>query len=225
MMLLAIDTATGRAGCALREGNDLLAELSWEAGRNHSRDLAEAVRNLCVLARTPLRAVGAVVVASGPGSFSGLRVGIAYTKGIAFARSIPLAGIPTLDILAFQVSPLSDAVTAVLPAGRGDVYVAGYRGRGDSWHRDSEYQLLTVQEAARRAAGSLLVGEASSAVAAADPGAGMSMAPPLWQLRRPGFLAELGSRYLAAGGADQSQTLEPLYLRRSAAEETRAAGG
>lgn len=226
-MLLAIDTATRQAGCALLDGDGIRAELAWEAGKNHSRDLGKAVREVWALGGAGVADIDSLAVTSGPGSFSGLRVGIAYAKGLALARHIPLVGVPTLDALAFQASALSTDVTAVLSAGRGDVYVARYMGQGENWKLTTAYLLMSLGDTVELAEGSLLVGDASAAVAEAGRSAGitLSVAPVLWQLRRPGFLAELGKRYLDAGGADQRDTLEPLYLRRSAAEETRAAGG
>ncbi|HZU13133.1 MAG TPA: tRNA (adenosine(37)-N6)-threonylcarbamoyltransferase complex dimerization subunit type 1 TsaB [Chloroflexota bacterium] len=226
-MLLALDTATQQAGCAVYGESGVVAELAWQAGRNHSRDLESGVQEILRLARLTFRDLSSVAVASGPGSFSGVRVGIAYAKGLCLARDIPLAGISTLDILGYQASALSASVTAVLSAGRGDVYAARYEGRGESWHRLSDYALLPVHAAAEMASGSLLIGDGARDVADAASGEGLDAreAPALWQWRRPGFLAKLGQSYLDTGGADLRETLEPLYLRRSAAEESRAAGG
>jgi len=227
-MILAIDTSTDQASVALAAGTSVQAECSWIAGRNHSRQLTGVIRHVLAIEDAPVASISAVVVARGPGSFSGVRVGISEAKGIAMALRVPLVGISTLDVIAFQATSCSSDLWAILPAGRDEVSLARYVGGGADWRRMSAYLLLPLQEAARVVGGeALLTGPGAELLAdyAAEFGPRPTALDSAGSLRRAGYLAELGRRYLEAGGHDQLDDLEPLYLRRSAAEEKRAATG
>lgn len=219
-MILAIDTSTDCAGIAILEGEDPILEWSWRAAGNHSIQLQRLLRNALALAPGGLDAVQCLAVASGPGSFNGLRVGISLAKGLAMARNIPLAGISTLDAIGLQASAISSDTLAVIPAGRQEVFAGRYAGRAESWKRIGEFLRLPISEA---------LGPCSPLTKVTGPGANHVGAPtemvlePAWRWPRPSFLAELGRRYFDAGGEDQLHTLEPLYLRLSAAEENRVA--
>jgi tRNA threonylcarbamoyladenosine biosynthesis protein TsaB len=233
-MILALDTSTAQASVALAEGERLLGEWSWTAGGNHSRHLMRLIRELLAVHSVGIARLGAVVVAVGPGSFSGVRVAISAGKGLAMARGVPLVGIGTLDVIGYQASAASPEVWAVLSAGRSGVYLAHYRGQGESWGRVGDYALAALHQAVDRVSGDALVaGEAalrpegraagSLQEEALSRGIRLWVQPPVEGLRRAGYLAELGTRYLERGGGSQLDTIEPLYLRRSAAEEKRAA--
>ncbi len=224
-MILAVDTSTDVAGVALAEAETILAEISWRGRAAHSSLLLPAIERLLFTSGVTAAEIEQLAVAIGPGSFSGLRVGISAVKGLSMALDIPVAGIGTLDVMAWQVSPLSAAVLAVLPAGRGQVYAALYKGQGPEWHPAQPPQILSPDEAVSLADGALLAGEAADEVAGAAEQRGREprIAPGAWNVRRPGFLAELGRLYFQSGQSDQRHQLEPLYLRRSAAEEKRAA--
>lgn len=227
-MILAIDTSTDQASVALAEGDVIRAEWSWTARGNHSRHLTRVIQELLALEEARINSVEAVIVAIGPGSFSGVRVGLSEAKGLAVARRMPLVGISTLDMIAYQASCCSQDVWAVLPAGRGQVYLAHYVGSPGDWRRDTEYTIATMTEAADRTARARFIAGSGAAPLAEElraRGHEPTLAPPAWRLRRAAFLAELGRRYLDAGGHDQVDLVEPLYLRRSAAEEKRAAMG
>jgi len=224
-VILALDTSDGQASVALWRDGVAMAEWSWDTAGNHSRHLHLAVQQMLALLRVSMRDVTALVVAKGPGSFSGLRVGVSFAKGLAMALDVPLAGISTLDVIAFQASAGSDRVWATMPAGRTQVYAAHFEGQGLLWRRGSEYMILSEEDMLTVSAdGGLLAGPAAPTIAgrAALIGEHRDVAPLAWQLRRAAFLAELGKQYFDLGGADESSTLEPLYLRRSSAEEKRA---
>src|SRR3712207_6544644 len=99
-MLLAIDTSDDHSGVAFYDKGSVLAECAWYSGRRHAEQTLPTVELLLRhLDRTP-HDLTAVAVATGPGSWSGLRVGMSLAKGIALAHSLPILGIPTLDIFA-----------------------------------------------------------------------------------------------------------------------------
>lgn len=224
-MILALDTSDGQASVALCRDGLVIAEWSWDTAGSHSRHLHLAVRQMLALVSVSVRDIMALVVARGPGSFSGLRVGVSFAKGLAMALDVPLAGISTLDAIAFQASVGSDSVWATMPAGRTQVYAARFEGQGSMWRRSSEYLIVSEEEMVVLSAdGGLLAGPAGRAIAAraALLGEPRDVAPLALHLRRAAFLAELGKQYFDRGGLDEGSTLEPLYLRRSAAEEKRA---
>lgn len=224
-MILAIDTSSDVAGVALAESETILGEIVWTGRASHSSVLMPSIERLLAAAGLDAGSIHSIAVAMGPGSFSGLRVGISVAKGLAMALDVPLAGIGTLDVIAWQVSPLAGSVMVVQPAGRGQVYAARYIGRQSEWTRVAGPEIQSIETAATATGDAMLAGEAAALVAAArEPGANpLRLDPPGWNLRRPGFLAELGRLYFRSGGPDQRDRLEPLYLRRSAAEEKRAA--
>lgn len=224
-MILAIDTSSDVAGVAIAGAEAVLGEIVWTGRASHSSLLMPSIERLLSAGGVPVSRVDSIAVASGPGSFSGLRVGISAAKGLAMALDIPLAGVATLDVIAWQVSPLASSVIAVLSAGRGQVYGARYVGQGSEWRRVTDPEIRSIESLAAELDGALLAGDAAGTVAAAVPRSEFvpRVTPPAWNLRRPGFLAELGELYFRSGGPDQRDRLEPLYLRRSAAEEKRAA--
>lgn len=133
-LILALETATACASVALtrggRAGGQLLAEYSLMPGRSHSRHLlgmAEAIMQACAVDWGDL---DAVAVSCGPGSFTGLRVGLAAAKGLAFATGKQLVPVPTLDALAAQMPPVDMPVCALLDARKAQVYAALYHPAG-----------------------------------------------------------------------------------------------
>lgn len=225
-MILAIDTATDQASVALSSGNTILAELSWTTRGNHSSHLDRVLPELFRLAAISTGEVTFLVVARGPGSFNGLRVGISLAKGLAFALRRPLVGISSLDVIAWQAAEARRSVWALLPAGRGEMYRGRYYDAGSSWRQVGEHERLPIQHLlAQYEERVLLAGEGSEAVAAelAARSQKVARAVSVRTFRRAGYLAELGKDYFATNGVDQADALEPLYLRRSSAEENRSA--
>lgn len=223
-LILAIDSTTEQAGIAILSAGELLGECCWLARGQHSRQLERALRELLTLTDTNLPSISAIAVASGPGSFNGLRVGISFAKGLAMAVHAPLVGISTLDVIGSQSCGQGEAIWALIPAGRDEVYLGRYAGSAESWRRQGQYDRVQIEKVADEYAPDiLLAGEGASAVATAARSLGKPVRTTSGPdaLRRTGFLAELGRRYFAARGADQIDELQPVYLRRSSAEENR----
>jgi tRNA threonylcarbamoyladenosine biosynthesis protein TsaB len=220
-MLLAVDTSTTRAGVALYDG-DVLAEVVWQAGRDHGRHLMPAIQEtMARLGKTPAD-LTAVAAARGPGSFTGLRVGLAVAQGLSVALGIPLYGIGSLEILAAGV-PAPDRTTgglpvrAVLAAGRGRYATALFRPGPDGYILDADVMGATLETLLR------LVTERCAIVGDLDPegrtrlaalGDHVWVAPPALSVRRPAVLAELGWRMLASGEPPGPDAGEPIYLSR-----------
>ena len=130
MKLLALDSTTDRISLAVLDDGRVIGERTYQGGR-YSESIMPALDGLLAEADVPLRSLDGFAVDTGPGSFTGVRVGIAAAKGIAQALRRPLVGIPALDILARQ--PLWEGtIIAALDAKRGAAYWASYRMRSHS---------------------------------------------------------------------------------------------
>ena len=151
-MLLSIDTSTTQIGVALYDGARVLAEVYWQSGRRHTQELAPLVEDVLRRVGFGAEALQAVGVALGPGSFTGLRIGLAFAKGLAMAQGLPLVGVSTLDVVAAAVSEVSGfpKLAAVLPAGRGRLAVGWYAREGEGWRAEGEAEILTAEELAQR---------------------------------------------------------------------------
>lgn len=217
-MLLAIDTSTRTVGLALYNGVQVLSEMVWTSADHHTVELAPAVAGLLERSGVDVTAIGALAVALGPGSFTGLRIGLALAKGIALVRRLPLLGIPTLDALA-AAQPASDLpIAAVLRAGRGRLAVSWYLPHTQLEPRTPtppKIEVLTPAELSQRIQTPTLVcgelGEDDRRLLARKR-KNVILASPAQSLRRPAFLAELGWQRWQAGESDDPATLAPIYL-------------
>ena len=218
-MLLAIDTSTRQAGIALYDRRrGLLAEQSWFTANRHTEELMPAISALFAIAGGTPGDLAAVAVAIGPGSFTGLRVGLAAAKGLALAQRVPLVGIPTLDITAFPHQPQPIPVIALAQAGRGRIYWAPYAHGPSGWGPQEPYALATIPELANIVTRPIaFAGELSEEdLATLERFAGKSrviVLSPALSLRRAGCLAELALRRLDQGQSDDPALLSPIYLQ------------
>jgi tRNA threonylcarbamoyladenosine biosynthesis protein TsaB len=212
--LLALDTSTALAGAALYDGA-VCGEITWRAGRNHSTELMGQVQNLLQLCRvTPDRLV-AVAVATGPGSYTGLRVGLAAAKGFCLALRIPLIGVCTLDVLADAHAEACIPVRPLLDAGR-HRYATALYSRGDGMMvRVTPVEgkrlpdiLASISER------TLLCGDVSAEMVmkAAPDVSELEVAGPAASLRRAGYLAEIGWRRYQEGDVESPAEVTAIYL-------------
>ncbi len=215
-MLVAIDTSTDTASLALHDGFRVRVEHTWESPRRHTVELLP--RLVAALEQLALGAkhISGVAVARGPGSFTGLRVGMAMAKGLALSRGLPLVGVPTLDVIAAAQGKSRRTLCAVLQAGRGRICVALYRWRNGMWHAREEPRLTTWQKLTQEIISpTLLCGEVNpagaEALAAIDDL--VVILPAAARLRRAGFLAEAAWQRLNRGEIDDPATLTPIYLQ------------
>ncbi len=127
MLILAVDTATDRVGCALGDGDGVIAEQHVRAPRRHAELLAPQIRAVTEQAGVTLDRVGVVAVDVGPGLFTGLRVGLATATTLAGALGVPMVGITSLDLLAHAAHLTDRLVVAAVDARRGEVFAGFYR--------------------------------------------------------------------------------------------------
>ncbi|MEK7411405.1 MAG: tRNA (adenosine(37)-N6)-threonylcarbamoyltransferase complex dimerization subunit type 1 TsaB [Actinomycetota bacterium] len=127
MIILGIDTATDSVSVALGNGNLVMAHSDAVSDRQHCEALAPMIDFVCKQAGVSFREIDAVAVDIGPGLFTGMRVGIAAAKAVAFSLDLPIIGVCSLDVLAAAVPPTDSVVVAVIDARRQEVYWAMYR--------------------------------------------------------------------------------------------------
>ena len=222
-MLLALDTSTSFASIALVSDERLLASFDWYVGQRHSTELFTRLTWLLDSCGVAPDALERIAVATGPGSFNGLRVALATAKALAFALHRPLYAVPTLDVFAWGAAFAGQPVWALLEAGRGQLYAAAYPTpctTPATWKPLDGYHVLTpVEVAARVSEPVLFCGEwrdDTKITLERLLGARARFAPSLTS-GRAARLATLAQGRVAAGlASDDPAALEPLYIRRPA---------
>lgn len=219
-MLLALDTSTAWASIALFDGRDVLAEETWHAQRRHGDELFPTIERLVSRAGVTLSGISRIAVATGPGSFTGLRVAIAAAQGLARGTGAAIIGVSTLDVLAYPHASSKLRTCSLLPAGRTDWYAALYQERNRRWQRRSPFLLGPLEELCRPlGTHTLFVGEldeVSEGTLRALLGPNALFAPPASRMRRAGYLAELGWQALDESGQTALGGIEPIYVRQPA---------
>lgn len=216
-MEIALDTSTGWGGIALSQDGNLAAELTWKPGQNHTSELFPNIERLLQTAKTDIKSLAAVFVATGPGSFNGLRAGISAAKGLAFSLNIPLVGISTLEAEALPFAFTGLPLCAIHDAGRGEIAAALYR-QADGWRRLKEEHLTTVESLCENTSEkTVFCGEIpQAAMDHIRASLGDKAVIPGWEqrLRRPGYISYLGWQRLKSDRTDSLVTLQPIYLRQ-----------
>jgi tRNA threonylcarbamoyladenosine biosynthesis protein TsaB len=217
-MILAIDTATRATSVALHDGQQIAAEMTWLTENYHTVELAPTVAGLLERVNVTPADLAAIALARGPGSFTGLRIGMSFAKGLALSASppLPLIGVPTLDITAASQPHVLGRLCAVAQAGRGRVNAGFYRWGDDGWRAEGDPAIVNWDDLFP------LLEEPTQVCGEIDRvgyerlqtlGDGVMIASPAGNLRRAGYLAELARRRLALGAVDEAATLAPLYLQ------------
>ncbi len=223
-MILAIDTSTDMISIALyRPPSGVLFEQSWLAGREQTTQLLPNIQRAMSAVGVTVRDLTGVAVATGPGSYSGVRIGLSTAKTLSYALAIPLWGVPSLDALAYsQVAVTAAQVCAVLSMGRHRLAWALYRTKGTRWQRLTSYANTTAAEMAAaiasRAANlaTLFCGEITPETASDITralGKEAAIAPAAAGLRRASYLAELALQRAQHSDSDDPATLQAIYLQ------------
>ena len=213
-MILAVDTSTPQIGLALYDGAQVLAESLWTSKARHTVELAPAVAEMLGRGGFAIDAVKAIGVAIGPGSFTSLRVGLSFVKGLALARNLPVIGINTLGVVAAS-QPLTDLPLAcLLPAGRGRLASGWYRADHNGWQAAGSPSVVTAEAlSASIEQDSVLAGDLSASeryILQKNPK--IRLVSPALAVRRPAILAELAFARFQAGDVDNADSLAPIYL-------------
>jgi tRNA threonylcarbamoyladenosine biosynthesis protein TsaB len=215
-MLLAIDTATRMIGLALHDGVQLCAESTWRTANHHTVELTPALDRMLARVGVSTAALTALAVTLGPGSYTGLRIGMSLAKGLALAADppLPIVGIPTLDVVAAAQPHHADRLCAVAQAGRGRINAGFYDWAGEAGWQSGELPVITTWGAlaAQIAEPTQVAGEVDAQGREALAGNDAAIvANAALGLRRAGFLAELALRRLRAGESADPAAIAPVY--------------
>lgn len=217
-MLLAIDTSTRSVGVALYDGTQVLGEMVWTSHDYHTVELAPSVGQILDKAGFPISSLQVLAVALGPGSFTGLRVGLALAKGLALARRLPIIGISTFDVLAAALPVKESSLAVVLRAGRGRLAVGWYQNQRQVWVPTGRIELVASEALIDRIEQPTLVGgelTAGERQALAKKRRIIQLSSPAQSLRRPSYLAELAWRKWQSGEIGDPSSLVPVYLHEA----------
>ncbi|MCU0513257.1 MAG: tRNA (adenosine(37)-N6)-threonylcarbamoyltransferase complex dimerization subunit type 1 TsaB [Anaerolineae bacterium] len=228
-MLLALDTATPFMSVALHAEHTLIAEQMLRTGNQHNTLLAASIQHLLATCNVPIDALTAVAACTGPGSYTGLRIGVALAKGIAAGRGLPLIGVSALDALAAG-QPYQNTrhnLLAVVQAGRGRIIVGSYRARKGRWLAENAPYITTWPALIAGLEGSFyLTGEVDEAghealAAASARGQSLTLVSAAYRARRAGFLAQEAWRRLREGTAADfpPARVVPVYLKTESSAE------
>ena len=227
MLLLAFETSAKAASVALYQGDTLLAESYQNTGLTHSQTLMVMAQDLLRTAGCTPEQVEAVAVAAGPGSFTGVRIGVAAAKGFAWGAELPCYGVSTLEAMALGFGAWEGTVVCVMDARRNQVYNAVFSAREGALTRLCPDRAISLEELAAELAEAegpvYLVGDGSRVCYNALSGKLPNLVlPPEHRMhQRAGGVALAALQKIAAGDPGDGAALEPNYLRLSQAERER----
>jgi tRNA threonylcarbamoyladenosine biosynthesis protein TsaB len=214
-MLLAIDTSTALTGIACYDHSGLLGECTWQSRRNHTAQVLPQLQLLLRHLERDRNGLQAVAVALGPGSWSGLRVGMSIAKGLALAGDLTLLGIGTLDALAYQYQSTSMPVYPLIRLGRDRFATAEFQNR-KGVQRVGDYRNLALADLCAEITGrAFFCGDIDPDVQdwlKQHLGTQAHFPQVAARLRRAGYLADLAWQRFCRGERDDLASLEPIYL-------------
>ena len=215
MRVLAVDTSTMAGGVALLDDARIVGESLLDVRTTHSERLMVAIDRALTDAGWDASALDGLAVAVGPGSFTGLRIGLATVKGLALALGCPVAAVPTLDAMAAALPWASRPVCPVLDARKGEVYASLFRWDAGVMRREWDYLALAPEALAARLAEPVIgVGDGAGLVSSAW----MTLAQPIRRGPCAAMVGWLGVQRLRHGDTVAAAELVPTYLRPSEAE-------
>ncbi|OGW84825.1 MAG: tRNA (adenosine(37)-N6)-threonylcarbamoyltransferase complex dimerization subunit type 1 TsaB [Omnitrophica bacterium RIFCSPLOWO2_01_FULL_45_10] len=200
MKLLAIDTSTDYLSIAILDGEGTIERVHRKAERSHSSLLIPTIDRLLKKARLKLKDIDGFCISIGPGSFTGLRIGVVTLKGLAYALKKRIVAVPTLDVIAHNIKNFNGIICPVLDAKKGKVYACLYRSGDEGIKRISKYLLLPVSELSEK-----LKGIKEKIVLLGDAVGGD------WHPRAE-ILGRIGLEYFKKRKFTAPEDLEPLYL-------------
>jgi tRNA threonylcarbamoyladenosine biosynthesis protein TsaB len=222
MKVLGVDTSTMTAGIGIVEDDEILVELKFSVKITYSEILLYCIDQALKNVGLTIDDMDGFAISIGPGSFTGLRIGLSTLKGLSFATGKPLASVPSLDALAYLSLYCQYPVVTMLDAKKDQVYAAIYKTKEGELRRESDYLVIDVEDLAKRISRkTLFVG----------PGAKLYQKKLIELLKDKAYFSQaeqslpsgatvafLGSKKLILNQFEDIVHLEPLYLRKSEAE-------
>lgn len=225
MIVLALDSSSIVATVALMEDHKLLGEYSTHHKKTHSQKLMPMIAELLESCELKMEDVDLVAVAEGPGSFTGLRIGVATAKGLAHAMNIPVVGISTLDALAFNLPFCHGLICPILDARRAQVYTGVYKWDGEELYAVEAPEAVALEtlmeKLVLRPEKIIFLGdgvEQNKDVLVQSLGDRAVFAPNTVNMPRASSVAQLALQKAQAGELQNYFELTPEYLRKSEAE-------
>ena len=229
MRVLAIDSSGLVAGAAIVEDDKVLAEYTLNDKKTHSQTLLALIDSMCQMLALDLHTLDAVAVAKGPGSFTGLRIGVSTAKGIAMALDIPVIGVPTVDALAYQIYDSDSLICPMMDARRNQVYTGLYHVRAGKLEVVLPQAALDANEIIdvinNRKERVIFTGDGVPVyqdLIEMNIKTEFAFAAPFAARQRAAALGILGISYAKEGRTVPAEDFRPEYLRASQAERERA---
>ena len=218
MRILAVDTSTRSCSVAVVDGSDLLAEITSGNGQTHSRHLMAMIDSALEMAGIKLSMTDGLAFTSGPGSFTGLRIGISTMLGLSAATRKPIAGISGLDALAMQAAASNMTICPLIDGRRNEVYCARYRWANEALVKEMSEQVLSAELAITGIrTPALFTGSGAQlhrALIRDRLGDRADFAPNCQNTLRASTVAWLGLKRFEIGDVDDIFRFEPMYIRR-----------
>lgn len=229
MRVLAIDSSGIVASVAVVEDDRVLAEFSSNDKKTHSQTLLSMIDSMKKLLSLDMSTIDAIVVAKGPGSFTGLRIGVSTAKALAMALNVKIVGVPTVDGLAYQVFDSDALICPMMDARRNQVYTGIYRVRNGELEVIEKQTAMDVNELMdllnKKNERVIVLGDAVPVyeeILRAGLTVELIKAPAFASRQRAAALGILGIKYALEGKAEDADSFKPEYLRASQAERERA---
>lgn len=228
MIVLGIETSTTTAGVAVVDGQRVMAEHRFDVGSTHAERLMPAILQTLGAANIGFEDVKGIAVSIGPGSFTGLRIGLSTAKGLSLARGIPVVAVPSLEGLAYHLPFCQHLICPILDAKRHEVYTAMFRTTTGVPERVTDFRAMTP--------GTLLaeIDEPTVFLGNGVPvyrglieerlGSLAHFAPAHLTSASGSAIALLGHQMFTEGKTVEVRSVEPIYLRKSDAELKREKG-
>lgn len=227
MNIIALETSAKAVSAAITQSGRVLASGYQDTGLTHSRTLMPIVEHLFRNTGLTLQDMDAVAVSAGPGSFTGIRIGVSAAKGLAFAADKPAVGVSTLAAMARNVAFCDGVVVCAMDARRNQIYNALFLAQDGQLTRLTEDRAVALADLAEELRDNprpkTVVGDGAQLCAEALDGAGIAcrLAPPHLIMQNAMSVALEAEHLAAEGGLVSAQALSPVYLRPPQAQRLR----
>lgn len=228
MIVLGIDSSGIVASVAIVDDKNVISEFTVNNKQTHSQTLLPMIDKVVQMSEIPLESIDAIAVASGPGSFTGLRIGSATAKGFGLALAKPVISVPTLDGLAYRAADFGGIICPIMDARRGQVYTAAYRMESGCLNCVIGQKAVDIREILSELSdlgeNVLFLGdgvEVHRGIIEEEMAAEFSFSPVHMSKQSAAAVASLGIVYYGEGRYESAGEHKPVYLRKSQAERER----